>query len=121
MPEIYYREDEVFLTNKEVGESAYVPEKRIEVIARYLRQCDRFYKDFRFKTPRAVLSIAAFNLIHTIDSLPYEISSADVISDAINKICTKLADIKELYDKKQKDKALKLEEELKRALSEVTL
>ena len=49
MPEIYYREDEVFLTNKEVGESAYVPEKRIEVIARYLKQCDRFYKDFRIK------------------------------------------------------------------------
>ena len=40
MPEIYYHEDEVFLTNKEVGESACIPEKRIEIIARYLKQCD---------------------------------------------------------------------------------
>jgi len=121
MPEVYYHEDEVFLTNKEVGESAYVPEKRIEVIARYLRQCDKFYKDFRIKNPRAILSIAAFNLIHTIDSLPYEISSADVISDAINKICVKIDEIKQLYDKNQTDKALKLEGDLRRALSEVTL
>ena len=121
MPEIYYHEDEVFLTNEEVNDSASIPEKRIEVIARYLRQCDKFYKDFRIKNPRAVLSIAACNLIHTIDSLPYEISSADVISDAINKICVKIDEIKQLYDKNQTDKALKLEGELRRALSEVTL
>jgi len=121
MPEIYYREDEVFLTNEEVDDSAYVPEKRLEVIVRYLKRCDGWYKDFRIKMPKAVLSIAAFNLIYTIDSLPWDISVADEVSDVINKICTKLAEIKELYDKKQKDKALKLEGELRRALSEVTL
>ena len=121
MPEIYYHEDEVFLTNKEVEDSAYVPEKRLEVIVRYLKRCDRHYSDISIKMPKAVLSIAAFNLIHTIDSLPWDISVADEVNDVITKICTKLAEIKELYDKKQKDKALKLEEELRRALSEVTL
>ena len=121
MPEVYYHEDEVFLSIEEVEESASIPEKRVEVIARYLRQCDRFYKDFRIKNPKAVLSIAAFNLIHTIDSLPYEISSADVISDVITKICVKIDEIKQLYDKKQTDEALKLEGELRRALSALTL
>ena len=28
MPEIYYREDEVFLTNEEVNDSASIPEKK---------------------------------------------------------------------------------------------
>jgi len=121
MPEIFYREKEVFLTNKEIWESAYIPEKRIEVIARYLKQCDRLYKDFRIKNPRAVLSIAAFDLIHTIDSLPYEIPSADAISDVINKICTKLVEIKRLYDEKRTDEALKLQEELRKTLSALTL
>ena len=121
MPEIYYHEDEVFLTNKEVWDSAYVPEKRVKVIARYLKQCDKCYSNFKIKNPRAILSIAAFNLIHTIDSLPYEISSADVISDVITKICVKIDEIKQLYDKEQTDKALKLEEELRHALSAIRL
>ena len=121
MPEIYYHEDEVFLTNKEVGESAYVPEKRLKVIVRYLKHCDRCYSDFQIKLPKAVLSIAAFNLIHTIDSLPWDISVADAVGDVITKICTKLAEIKEAYDKKQTDEALKLEEELRNALSAIRL
>ena len=121
MPEIYYHEDEVFLTNKEVGESAYVPEKRLKVIVRYLKHCDRCYSDFQIKLPKAVLSIAAFNLIHTIDSLPWDISVADAVGDVITKICTKLAEIKEAYDKKQTDEALKLEEELRNALSTIRL
>lgn len=121
MPECYYHEDEVFLTEEEVEDSAYVPERRIKVIARYLKQCDRYYSDFQIKTPRAVLSIAAFNLIHTIDSLPYEIPVADAISEVITKICVKIDEIKRLYDRKQIDEALKLEEELRHALSTITL
>ena len=121
MPEIYYHEDEVFLTNKEVEDSAYVPEKRLKVIVRYLKHCDRCYSDFQIKLPKAVLSIAAFNLIHTIDSLPWDISVADAVGDVITKICTKLAEIKEAYDKKQTDEALKLEEELRNALSAIRL
>jgi len=121
MPEIYYHEDEVFLTNDEVEDSACIPEKRLEVIARYLKQCDRYYSRFQIKTPRSVLSIAAFNLIHTIDSLPYEIPVADVISEVITKICIKIDEIKRLYDEKRTDEALKLQEELGHVLSTITL
>jgi len=120
MPECYYRKDEVFLTEEEVQDSAYLPEERIKVIARYLRRCDEYCSDFQIKTPRAVLSIAAFNLIRTIDSLPYEIPVADAISEVITKICVKLNEIKRLYDEKQIDKALEAQEALRRALSTIT-
>ena len=120
MPECYYREDEVFLTEEEVQDSAYVPESRIKVIAKYLRRCDEYCHNFQIKTQKAVLSIAAFNLIYTIDSLP-ELPIADAISAVITRICTKLGEIKQLYDKKEVEKALELQEDLRRALSMIPL
>jgi len=122
MPVVYYHEDEVFLTNKEVEDSACIPQERVEVIVRYLKQCDRHCRHLNTKTANAVLSIAIFNLIHTVNSfLPYKVPVAEAIGDVISKICTKLVEIKQLYDKKQTDEALKLEEELRQALSAIRL
>jgi len=124
MPEIYYHENEVFLTEEEVEESAFVPERRIKIIVRYLKRCDEvfdeFYK-FPVKIPKAKLSIAAFDFIRTIDSLPWNAPLAEEVSDVITKICKRLRELNKLYNQKQWEEGKKAEAELKQALSNFKL
>ena len=124
MLETYYHENEVFLTQKEVEESAFIPERRIETIVRYLKRCDEIFSEFyKFpeKIPKAKLSISAFDFIRTIDSLPWDAPLAEELSDIISKICKKLREINELYNQKQWEEGTKAETELKRALSNFKL
>ncbi|RLI08386.1 hypothetical protein DRO24_01335 [Candidatus Bathyarchaeota archaeon] len=124
MPEIYYHENEVFLTEEEVEESAFVPERRIKIIVRYLKRCDEVFDEFfKFpvKIPKAKLSIAAFDFIRTVNSLSWDAPLAEELSNIIIKICKRLREINELYNQKHREEGRKAEAELKQALSNFKL
>ena len=124
MPDTYYHENEVFLTQKEVEKSAFLPERRIEIIVRYLKRCDEIFSSFyKFpeKIPKAKLSVAALDFIRTIDSLPWDAPLAEELSNIISKICKKLREISELYNQKQWKEGREVERELKHAISNLRL